>query len=71
MSVRVSVVHGKRYEHILEEEGGYMLHCDPLVFAAGVSNHPAGLSPCASESHLAGQNAGLKSRQRAPWLDVL
>jgi hypothetical protein len=42
-----------------------MLHCDPLVFAAGVSNHPAGLSPCASESHLAGQNAGLKSRQTA------
>ena len=41
-----------------------MLHCDS-VFAAGVSIHPAGLSPCASESHLAGQYAGLKSRQTA------
>ena len=40
MFVRVSVVLGKRFEHNLAEEGGCMLHCDSLVFAAGASIHP-------------------------------
>ena len=38
MFVRVSVVLGKRFEHNLAEEGGCMLHCDSLVFAAGVDS---------------------------------
>jgi hypothetical protein len=46
MFVRVSVVLGKRFEHNLAEEGGCMLHCDSLVFAAGASIHPADQVPC-------------------------
>ena len=65
MFVRVSVVLGKRFEHNLAEEGGCMLHCDSLVFAAGASIHPADQVPCVLGSHSAGQYAGLKSTQTA------